>query len=346
MVGNRLEGAQERAGRYFPLASGWPAAEVARIEDESIVFKPPDPPKRLVERRALIGLLDRFVSLSSDDAIVAFAREFGALELCQDHDLPHLHQPAWVSWGSLKAANGCDPAWRESLTQWRRWIDKFLAVYRIMKVLRQSPPNWPTLDDWAAADVVVHGFQPGVPAAVYSRLRATAPKEWISEGGEAFQVAGDLDKAIDIESHTVNEADRVAWLVEQRRLVAGVVNQLIEMSGLRPVLTWDTARSAGIQTGWLYNSGLFGALAMQLAIVATNDSDRFECAICHDTWTPARLPPSGRKRYFCPLCKNNRLARRLLDREAYEKKKKNSAEKALSRQSSSKSERRKRGEKS
>ncbi len=322
----------EIRGRYFPLSAGWSAAEVKDVKRDIIIFASPNSAPaakptatvegdRRVQPNAIRGLLDRFASLDSDESIVAFARDFGALELCK-HGLPHVHQPHWSYWTARNLrARGCDPVWLESLKTWRSWIQMFGAMLRIVETLRRSQPTWPRVEDWNLAGIPTPIGQPAIPTSVMTRSRRHAERIAKHAGREFEPRVADIKAGVLRELEQLSAADRQAFIANQRRLVAERISMLIDIGGVRPVATWDATRTAAILTGWVYGSGLFGTLAVQLAIVATAASDTFECGSCHRSFTPSRMPPSGRKRYFCSECKQSGAARRMIDREAYARKK-------------------------
>jgi hypothetical protein len=232
-----------------------------------VVFKP----EALAE---FIRLADPAVS---DERILAYAQEWGQLELCSV-GLPRTHDPGSLPASvagalSLKLAKPCpsggvgDP---ERVDWWRYWARQANCLARILVALRSERLG--AVSDWAELR------QPG-PWAV----------------GEAWERAlGLVNEAIE-QTHASALASRLGQL----HLAGQALENWILLADVRPEIMMMGPR-ASIR---LRPRSLFGVLGLQLVFVAA-DIDGFAlCHGCHAPIIPARRMGLVGHRVFCPDCR-------------------------------------------
>ncbi len=294
-----VTGHLERPGAW----STWLVPEVTRVghEDPAGNFHPvddlwwrfPERPKRV---RPGPGLLAGFLLLADDksgEKILAYARRWGVLEICE-HGLPCSHNPPpWnheVYLGNLSeyAAPFCQPPTvgnevfrqesdfkREPMDVWRDYAQVFRALIDIAARLSNgdlpSPAQWRALFD--------------------DRLLRSWP-------------------------------DTLRW----PRTVATAASELAE--GLSELLTLGGARPQAVVVGdrpavTVGGGQLFGALTMQALMAASTTEGFYFCSGCGRPFAVVgdrRRPQAGRNHY-CPAC-GTAAARRDASRRYRERQKK------------------------
>ena len=109
-----------------------------------------DPDTR--EKKAPTDLLERFVHLSDADPkrILDFARKWGVLGICEQHGLPHTHNPGYATNGQ----HGCWPqgwpgeCW-EPIEKWRSLARRFAACLRLAVAIDVGKKG--EFNDWQVA---------------------------------------------------------------------------------------------------------------------------------------------------------------------------------------------------
>jgi len=235
-------------------------------------------------------LLLRFASLAegSDREIVTFARTYGLLGLCV-HGLPSSHNPPPYPRGARGGG-------------FRATIRSFLAdddldpVWRIQTAIR-------LLDSYSDAELV-NWCHPADREFVEDwRLFAAGAAALLTIAGRLHQDRlPPLSAWEDVYGRS--EIDPSRWRTprkvssERSRLVR-VVGEWIRLGNVRPVPTWGHGEPPGID---LRGSGLFAALARQLAFTIAGGGGFAFCHECSRFFVPARRR-SPRRRAFCPDCR-------------------------------------------
>ena len=249
--------------------------------------------RRLGARQVAIppDLLARFVALADapDAHIERFARRYGVLMICE-HGLPCSHQRATpvrrvvdratvdqlieagvmsIVAPLLEPVSDCYPlGWREATTwepiaTWRRFSRHAGALLQLAAHVHQGGPT--------------------TRRAAEARRAAHAP---------LWKVVYDRDPA------------RVdAWKVDTsgecgRWSLMEVVQEWLVLGDVRPRPEWGAADA----TISLSGTGLFGALAVQLAFAVCQADGFASCSACGTPFVPQRRPAPGRRTY-CEDCR-------------------------------------------
>jgi hypothetical protein len=240
-------------------------------------------------------LLADFVTLTDPvktTQLLMFARRWGPLRLCREHQLPagHARRPGqpWCDLDHVDAvqlsdeqrrelsAFGNELVYAESLNAWRKFAAEARALLRLADELRNGHLGRP--DDWRVA---------------YERTGRVAP--WWRR---------DLDQ---------RSADFRGQLKAERNRLMANVREWLELGRVGP---WPVWTDAGPQLEFgggailLHGGGeLFAALAWQLALgIGRRDRRSAICSGCGEPYSPQRYP-SGTYHY-CPQCKRNGVAER------------------------------------
>jgi len=90
----------------------------------------------------------------------------------------------------------------------------------------------------------------------------------------------------------------------EKLIVARVLNEWLRLGSVRPVMEWRPSRKherPAIRFGG--SSGLFGALALQLALAIGKLDGLALCVHCRAEYMPAARSPKAGQRNFCPDCR-------------------------------------------
>lgn len=229
------------------------------------------------------SLLERFLRVRNDDAILRFARQFGPLGVYEldGHlrpDPKRLRASSWLP-GS---------GHRESLESWRRYRREFDDLLALAAQVREGG----SID----RDVFVRFEQwygsPG-PLTPLARIMALP---WPNV------ILGNWERS----SSSQRRAAAANFLTHRCEV-------FIESCGLRPALVLSAASSNGsdtvgelvfqdaIGTSSWPGLSLFGALTMQLLAAASGS--RFSmCSACGRSFVPRRRKPAFGRRRYCPSC--------------------------------------------
>lgn len=233
------------------------------------------------------GLLRQFAGLAgaSDEEIFRFASRWGVLELCT-HGLPALHSwEATIPPPSRKRL--CHPrtikrgrtSWLwEPLGAWRSWAHTAEAILNTAAALKLNARPDEEDVEWLSAGT----------SHLAETVLATA------------QQMGVIDQRIEPE-------------VPLPMYISLEVNSWLSFACTRPRLFMEKDR-------WnieLSNTGLFGALGLELLFVVAAAEGLAICSACGVPYPRKRKPQSGR-RNFCPRC-GRKAADRLAHRTLREK---------------------------
>jgi hypothetical protein len=243
------------------------------------------------------GVMHEFVLLAgaSAEAILAFARRWGVLGICE-HGLPARHNaPMWMAGQTYE--HGCKPVavgevnpigregtFVEPIDAWRRLAHRVRAVVTLATRLHDGEPG--SAEDWSAA-----------LAMDDSHFKVTLlPRP---DGGP--------------ENVLINPPS--PWTLIM------AAQEIINLGGVRPQLRWAGDAGYTITIGAGDSEGnqpaLFAAVAAQLAFALARSDD---LAICSGCGEPYSLDADGRPRRglrrFCRRCREAGVPDRLKQRDA------------------------------
>lgn len=249
-------------------------------QEELVVFDRRSPtPVRIAP-----SLLDDFIELeeAEPNQILAFARKWGALQLCS-RGLPRLHPPNATcsppdgEFGCLPRGypkdslfEGCD-----SVTMWQRWARHFRGILDVAADL---------IDDKKPSDEHLERMHRGRDAESESIVRHDGRFYVLPKG---HSVATPL------------------WFD-----IASEVNGLIWLAGCQPWMECDyTGRRSVVLSG---HGSLFGALTIQLLMATSAQRGFAFCSECQGRYeikdrkvrgrtVKGRKPRSG-ENHYCPSC--------------------------------------------
>jgi hypothetical protein len=246
----------------------------------------------LAETKKTTKVLYEFLELSdaSDAEILDYARRFGVLGLCEQHEctvghpfaLHKAEEPSAIfPGGPLEhcAPSGWPNECREPLALWRRWAARFGTLLRLSIELRHGRSG--ELDDW-------YLLAPGLKLE----------KAFAQRHREGFW-AGLLEKVNQILSFA---PQRLRWGVEGKSLVE---DRLLPSPPL--VLRF---------VPFSYYGALWSALSIKLAFAAAGAKDLSFCSNCGKLFEVPHKPPTGTHTY-CHRLECKRAALRLASRTYY-----------------------------
>jgi hypothetical protein len=105
----------------------------------------------------------------------------------------------------------------------------------------------------------------------------------------------------------------------EKMIVARVVNEWLRIGNVRPVVEWRPRRKyerPAVRFGG--SSGLFGALALQLALAVAGMEGLAVCSHCRAEYMPQRRPKAG-QRNFCLECREAHVPTRYSVRDYRER---------------------------
>lgn len=252
-----------------PVKDLWQVPPGIELVGDRLVW----PRRRRVDEETFVrsgpGLLDGFMKLGDAPAeqILAFARRWGVLGICV-HGAPASHRPPSVPFDP--AVPSCMPQqlengdYYESLISWRYFASATQALVNIAARLQNGGVG--ASADWRT----VYQGSPPLP--------------------------GDSRDFWD-ESRRHREVD-VLTLCER-------VNDWLQMGNVSPALSafmWLSKGTPELQLGSpCYYGALFGAIALQLALVIGRSDGLATCDACGNVYIPSRRPNPNR-RSFCSKC--------------------------------------------
>lgn len=230
--------------------------------------------------RPAAGMLERFLKLADapDRRILDFAAKYGVLGICR-HGLPAGHNSpldrTCVHTVPAGRRKGCYvPTRRE---KGKSFLWEPLSAWRALSHEALILAN--------IADGLVRGElgERDDWRAVCVRARVSFP--WSFERLE-------YKASLGVRRFILAEATR-AWLV---------------MGNVRPTVIWESAhKKPSVQ---LSGRGLFGALAVQLALAIGQSAGYGICDHCRAQYAPEKRRPKVGQRHFCPLCRKKGIPNR------------------------------------
>jgi hypothetical protein len=228
------------------------------------------------------GMLEDFVLLfgKSSEAILAYAKRWGVLGICEEHAFPIGH--GCPPRGGLKVSLG--QAWKYSdaellfqqdgdpVSAWRQFSEAAYAVLAIHAHLNAG--QVPDEQLWKLA------LKPG-PNPAFSSVLGDVP--WTA----------------------------APWWnrdIDSQFLIKFCINRWMRNSGVLPQLD---PKDLSIRFA---SAGLFGAIAVQLMLVVSGSQGWVICsnAECHRVYASSRRPKSSQKHY-CLECRAARMPKRFAD---------------------------------
>lgn len=306
---------------------------------------PPEP--RRLDSSALERFLRLRTPAADPDDVLDFARHDGVLAICP-HGFPTSHASyTSVSPGSpvFPEHTKCLPGrayeepyftnsrrrgeaegrWAgeggvltgaEPIEYWRSTASAFRAALQIARQLRADQlgrrEDWRAVYEWPPGQARVIRFgawsapqpppadplpRPGSWSPVLYTQRAGENRGAVSPEGRAFRSGGAwLGAAMGEPGGTAEE---------QRDLLAAFVEQWLSIGAVRPVFRWgDAGPRLSFSAG-----GLFGALAVHVAIMVMQGQGWAMCSGCGAPYAPRRLEGYGRRTY-CGDCREHGLPAR------------------------------------
>ena len=235
------------------------------------------------------GILEGFLKLAdaSNDAILAYARDWGPLGICPDHELPCTHSQDCAPIAS-EASAGMQG--HESVDRWRDWSLEARAILELAAALLQSRGG---VVEWAEVEAyrVMFGHRALRPRKPQPKRVKFAGKWWTT-----------LD--VPEKRPTPGEKTSVDW-----RWIQFGIARWLEYGDVRTHLEWlrrpnelavrlGTA-SEGLHT---FRCRLFGALAGEM-LGAVMGKGLGWCPACGEPYRPERRLRSDRANY-CPRCRH------------------------------------------
>lgn len=182
--------------------------------------------ERYRQRRPPGDLLLQFVALhdQNEDAFLRFARTYGCLELCSEHEMPACHY-----WDC--PASGC-----ESVARWRALSEQAFSILEIRDVLKEG--GVASAKSWAAALEIAEFVQGPLSWPWRARLRAKELRSCKKYGMK------ELGRAVQAWLEIARIGPAIIWDEEHKQ-------HLIELrpadhpgSNLFVYLTWELMREA------------------------------------------------------------------------------------------------------
>jgi len=254
------------------------------------------------------GLLSGFMELegASDKRVLAYARRWGVLELCQHHlplGHPDVSLPGFLGQANARSfmpAGNCVQLWTEPIAIWRFWAGQARATanvgIRLRNGLTPDPGDVARLYDRAP-------WVEPLPTSVRGAWLQPLPAPPVTEP------AIYLDAVEELRSHRRKAvADRPLTSSELRQIVDGVLEFWLEIARVGLRLTWIHGRPDVLLTG-----GLFGAIGSQLLMAITGSQGFALCGGCGAVHVPAR-PNDTQRRSYCFDCRAARVPQRIAQR--------------------------------
>jgi hypothetical protein len=264
-------------------------------------------------------LLERFCRVADAPdtarAVVAFARRWGLLGLCE-HGLPYLHRTPW-----------CTPSCKEEFQHWKDIAVYFEAMRRIgadlyrgkfgedtdWEVVTEGRSRW---NAWSFEPQFLTQFLKTAPyrgmrrahfespflGAVIAKLRPELSAEQAEELIDHLLDLMDSRQTRAVrteESHQTFERGRttMSGTVNQRRVYyMMLIQQLIDISGLQPRFSWSGG-AWNIDMDSQAYSNIPAILTAQLMLRASSAKTQIKCSEC-----PRWFIPRRNQRKYCDSC--------------------------------------------
>ena len=223
-------------------------------------------------------LLNRFIRLAiaSPEKILAFARRWGMLRICR-HGVPASHnQP--VGW--LPTANYFSPVPLCGPVPLLAPPDPHIYGAAAKKQFIEGDLFSESIEDWRAFARLARSML---------RVAEQLHNEKIGDRADWFFVT----------LPPISTREEEESLIDfGRRQLGENVQHWLYLGGIGPTFYWEGGVSPAFR---LDPQGLFGVLAMQLALTISRTDGFYSCSACGQVYTPSRKPRLGEPHY-CPDC--------------------------------------------
>jgi len=239
------------------------------------------------------GLLREFAKLAdaSPVRIRNFARKWGVLEICEEHNLPCTHNLDPNPILFLLAERN-----RGTVTQTRCQVPFYEG---------EGYERWEPIEIWRKLSRQANAFLN--LTAEYLGGRLGRPEDWEILTGRPQ----DVKRRQPSDPQQVEDTHE---LIEETHFFSGLVMQWLYWGDVRPNYYWGE-KGPTIHFG---GSRLFGALATQLMLVAGNTPGVYRCNGCNTLVSPKRKPRIDRRNY-CPRCRREKIPQRDAKRDYLER---------------------------
>ena len=246
----------------------------------NLIFVPGNGAKRIAPPASLLhDFIDIQVYRDPLHPLLRFARKFGPLGLCRLHHLPGNHKDDF-----------CPPEIRLDqdppviVEPLRAWL---FYVARLRAILNFSACLW--------------------------RSRAVRPEDWAVLSAGTFGAAGVavIGRHGDVHHRAASKVPgrRLAWSV-----VAGNVDYLISIAGLRPICRYQRSQGRMALRLDAPSPSLVGALALQTMLLVCKSDGLAICTACGQPYPPRRRP-APEQRTYCDRKQCKRAAHRDANRD-------------------------------
>jgi hypothetical protein len=248
------------------------------------------------------GLLIRFVALSDAgaDDVLAFARTYGPLWLCERHSIVSWHRPI-MSMSSWLAPTETLRAYEIS------WINMIC----LPRIEGSSPQTWSEpFEGWRSLARSV-GILLRALHAVHMPGRVIGSAMW--QAIEGFELP---DEAL-------------GPLADDSRRLAENLNAWIQKTDVQLIISATNRRFHAALGSNPYTFSALGLVALELVRVAMNAGGLIECGGCRRLYMPKKPPRAGTqvgkalaRRDYCDPCRESRVPQRDAARDARARKRK------------------------
>jgi len=266
-------------------------------------------------------MLTGFLALgrATDDRILKYAREWGVLGICPC-GLPHTHNPPI-----------------EGLP-FARW-DQRSHRYRYIVAEDLPKEEAEKFETWATElneRQITRGGQPCQPQIIAPgtcREPLTAWRELSSATRSAMNIGAAIHSGQLPEPDDWNNLRRfysaraaIAWnpsdVEDHAWILSAVVNEWIEVAGIRPQFQWaPTGTNIILACPNVYVGTLWTALMSQLIFILNRSGGFSVCSGCGGIFVPKKKPSRGVRRY-CEDCRSKKVPERDAARDSRARKKK------------------------
>lgn len=262
-----------------PIGSrSWPVSQSIALDSEKerlvMSARAWSPPSVVNFKGPGQHMLVRFLKLAKapPETILEYARTWGILFTCEQHNLPCSHNPPPFTVRSLvvESSSWClpqrsaDGGYWETVETWRgfaRLMQSLLSVGAYLHHKKEPRPHdWETIFTERYGLVVLLNETP----IEHWRFAQDFPEMW-------------------------KEQPDIQWRVVER-----IVNLMLEWGNVRPILHLNDNRTPTIVLG---GEGLFGALVIQLMLLTSRTGGVAICIACGEVYHPKRRPRNDQRNY-------------------------------------------------
>lgn len=226
------------------------------------------------------GVLGKFIVIRHAEQIPQFITKYGKLNLCEQHGRPWNHNSRVIDWTR--------PISLEQLKQ---------------------PDCVPGIEPDSGAESVQEWLDLANQFRALLQL-CTGVRDGDSNIFES--PAWDVVNAWPVSADPENDGPDFK---QARPTLANLINNFLEIGGVRLQVLWPGTKN---EPDLAYPSGelgLFGVLALQLAMLVTRTDGIYECSGCCELYPRKARKPKPGQNNWCPICKADGVDHRNLMRE-------------------------------